>query len=92
MRDNRYRPSLLDHVPRTKRGHGTTHPHDRLDKDGRIVRRACRCVEVTCANNLQLRRTGGKRGDAHEDQKANANDWKDEHGFNERIPFEQCFA
>jgi hypothetical protein len=88
MRDNQYRPSLLDHVPKTKRGHGTTHPNDRV-KDGQLVRRACRCVEVTCTNNM---RVGSKHGDAHEDQEANANEWKDERGFNKYTPFEQCFA
>lgn len=76
-----YRPSLLDHMPKTKRGHGTTHP------------KVCPCVEVTCANNLPaIRKTGKRQGDPHEDQLSNANDWKEEHGFNTHTPFEECFG
>jgi hypothetical protein len=68
------RPIFLDYFPRTRRGHGSTHPEPRV-KDGIRKRNAGACAMQTCGRNMR------KGGEEHIDVKANVDDWKDERGL-----------
>ena len=83
-------PRPLDFFPHTRRGHGSTHPAARFDKDGVQTRAGHPCVSESCS--LNRRQDGGKavKGELHKDQKANVADWKDERGFDEDAPIEMC--
>jgi hypothetical protein len=92
MRFASYRPSLLDHLPKTRRGHGTTHPFDRVSrKTGLMSRRRCACVQPTCERNLPTGKDGKPHGEEHENKADNAKDWKIDHKVPETRPFERCF-
>jgi hypothetical protein len=72
------RPDFLDRFPRTRRGHGTTHPHPTV-RHGKTnsgkVRKACPCVQSSCELNM---RKGGETHSAHD---SNVDDWREEHGI-----------
>lgn len=76
-------PRPLDFFPKTRRGHGTTHPTTRYTKDGLITREAHKCGVPQCDRNS---RTG--KGEQHVDQQANVNDWREEHGVGKHTPVE----
>lgn len=65
-------PRKEDFFPKTRRGHGTTHPQTRF-KDGRKMREANPCVDPTCNLNSP------KSKNLHTDQFANIKDWCDDH-------------
>ena len=83
-------PRPLDFFPHTRRGHGSTHPAARFDKDGVQTRAGNPCVSESCS--LNRRQDGGKavKGELHDDQKANVEEWKEAHGFNLDTPLEEC--
>lgn len=99
-----YRPSLLDHLPKTRRGHGAAHFSGVIVREGVVVHIAHpTCVQPTCSLMLPPSKDGKSRGEQHDDQAMNANDWKIEHGFYKvdrktgdvkalPIPFEECFS
>ena len=78
-----YLPRTLDYFPKTRRGHGSTHPQPRYAKDGSmaVTRAANPCVAESCKLRRRQDEGKAKRGEAHEDQYANVADWKAEHGF-----------
>lgn len=65
-----YLPRTSDFFPKTKRGHGSTHPESRFDKDGHKVRDANPCVDPTCVRNAPHSKN------LHEDQAANRKEWE----------------
>lgn len=92
MRGFIYRPRPLDFFPHTKRGHGTTHPLTRWNrKTGQQTRNACVCVNPACSL-LRRQDESGKtvRGEAHDDQYSNVQDWKLERGYHKDRPLEDC--
>lgn len=68
-----YLPRRDDFFPRTKRGHGTTHPRHRFDQDGIKVRDGNPCVDPTCSLHAP------KSKNLHRDKTANLEQWCDEH-------------
>jgi len=96
-----YRPSLLDHIPKTRRGHGAAHFHGDKKVEDTVMHVPQTCVQPTCSLMLGRDKEGKQRGELHNDQKANAADWKIAHGLysvNKQgdvyaldIPFEECF-
>lgn len=78
-------PASLDFFPKTRRGHGTTHPTTRYTKAGLVTREAHKCSVPQCERNT---RTG--KGEQHRDQQANAADWREEHGVSKHTPLEQA--
>ena len=66
-----YLPRTSDYFPRTKRGHGSTHPQPRISKDGVLVSKGCPCVDPTCSRNVPTSKN------LHEDQAANRKDWEE---------------
>lgn len=89
---NGYMPRPLSFFPTTRRGHGSTHPKDKVDdKTGQTVRKAMPCVNPACSL-LRRQDDSGKtvRGEAHDDQYANVQDWKAERGFHKDLPIEEC--
>lgn len=91
-----YRPDISDYFPKTRRGHGTTHPTARFDKAGKLVRNAAPCVNETCALNRTQRndedgnKKSKQRGEAHSDVAANVLDWKSERRYGKDTPLEFC--
>lgn len=85
-----YRPDIHDFFPKTRRGHGSTHPHDRV-RDGVTMRSGCLCVNPACSL-LRRQDEHGKttKGEAHIDPAANAAEWKEQHGFHKDTPLEFC--
>jgi len=69
------RPFREDHFPATKRGHGSTHPQARFNKNGVKTREGNLCVDETCILHSPKSRT------LHTDQNANIRDWCDERGL-----------
>lgn len=66
-------PRREDFFPKTRRGHGTTHPSAKVDREGRLLRNGTACVEPTCNRNQP------KSNNLHEDQAMNLKDWCDDH-------------
>jgi hypothetical protein len=85
-----YRPDIHDFFPKTRRGHGSTHPQDRV-RDNVTVRSGCRCVNPACSL-LRRQDESGKsvKGEAHDDPKANVEEWKADHGYKKDTPLEYC--
>lgn len=71
------RPQREDFFPKTRRGHGTTHPNAK-HRDGVKVREATPCVDPTCVLIV------GKSSNMHTDAEANLMDWCDEHSLSVR--------
>ncbi len=71
-------PRRDSYFPRLRRGHGTTHPEARFDKDGQEIRQMTACVEVTCQLNMP------KSKNQHHDTAANLRDWCKERGFSDQ--------
>lgn len=74
MRGVEYHPTRDEHFPKLRRGHGTTHPQARTDKDGQLIRNACACVAEGCA-------VRGNVGQEHWNAEANVQDWMAERGL-----------
>jgi hypothetical protein len=74
-------PRLDDFFPHMRRGHGTTHPAPRINKQGVQTRNATVCVASGCR---------GYADDKHTDKGANVADWKEERGFGKATPLEAC--
>lgn len=85
-----YLPTIHDFFPRTRRGHGTTHPDPRINKAGVQVRKECLCVQPTCSRFQRQENGKPVRGERHDDAAANVNDWKAERGFHKDTPLEYC--
>lgn len=61
-------PRREDYFPKTKRGHGSTHPRARI-KGGVKLREANPCADPTCSLNTP------KSKNLHTDQGANIEEW-----------------
>lgn len=69
-------PTRGDFFPKTRRGHGTTHPSARFDRRGGTkIREANPCVDPTCSLNAP------KSKNQHIDKGANLKDWCEERGL-----------
>lgn len=85
-----YRPNIHDFFPQLRRGHGTSHPHDRV-KDGRLTRTGNPCVNESCSLRRSPAREGEKRrGEAHLDPAANVKEWKEARRYSKDTPLEYC--
>lgn len=87
-----YRPYIHDFFPSTRRGHGSTHPEARFDRERHVqTRNGCRCVNGACSLLRRQDDTGKTlRGEAHIDPATNAKEWKEERGFHPDDSLEMC--
>lgn len=70
-----YLPRFDDHFPHTKRGHGSTHPEARFNRQGVKTREANPCCDPTCHLNMP------KSANTHRDKAANIQMWREERGL-----------
>jgi hypothetical protein len=67
-------PRFSDRFPKLRRGHGTTHPYERIDNEtGAVTRKACPCIAEGCKGPMDK-----KSRETHYDHAANVEDWKAE--------------